>query len=699
MTDDLFSAADNTSKQNTAKNKHRVLAKKMHDADIAYYQKDDPILTDAQYDSLRTEIESLEKEYPTLKTENSPTQKIGSAPSSGFNKVQHSMAMLSLSNVFNENDAADFLARIRRFLGLSEDENIDLIAEPKIDGLSCALRYENGILTQAATRGDGTTGEDITSNVKTIQCIPHTLSGNAPELVEIRGEIYMSHSDFAALNKSQEENKKPIFANPRNAAAGSVRQLNTDVTAKRKLGFFGYALGSHTLTDIKTQQDIINKLKSWDIPMQDNIVNLSSINDLLKNYDRMQQIRSNLSYDIDGIVYKINRLDWQQRLGFVSRSPRWATAHKFPAEQAITTVESIDIQVGRTGALTPVARLTPITVGGVVVSNATLHNEDEINRKDIRIGDSVTIQRAGDVIPQIVNSHPEKRSKEIRPYKFPHICPACGSTTSREKGEAIRRCTGGLVCPAQAIERLKHFVSRLAFDIDGMGSKIIEQFYEEEIITSPVDIFNLQKINETLSPPLQQREGWGELSVNNLFTAIESCKTIDLNRFIYALGIRQIGESTAKRLARTYTDFATFQTSMHAAQAIDSEAYSDLIATDDIGPAAAIDLINFFAEPHNQKIIDQLTKILTITSFEKPNQNTAHKFTDKTIVFTGTMHQMTRAEAKAKAESLGAKVTGSISKKTDYLIAGEDAGSKLKKAKNLDINILSEEEWVKETKN
>ncbi len=492
----------------------------------------------------------------------------------------------------------------------------------------------------------------------------------------------MSHHDFEQLNAQQIEKGKDPFANPRNAAAGSVRQLDSTITAQRKLGFYAYALGQHSLDDIASQQDIINKLSGWGFPMQADITHVNSTRNLMDNYQSLLTKRPDLGYDIDGIVYKVNRLDWQERLGFVSRAPRWATAHKFPAEQAITRLNAIDIQVGRTGALTPVARLEPITVGGVVVSNATLHNEDEIRRKDVRIGDMVTIQRAGDVIPQIVNVIIDKRPSDSTEYSFPDTCPVCGSLAIREEDEAVRRCTGGLICNAQAIERLKHFVSRLAFDIEGLGSKIIEQFFTEGLITSPPDIFTLESRQEDITPPLSEREGWGALSVKNLFAAINKRRTIAFNRFIYALGIRQIGEATAKRLAATYGDLATLQGAMIAAQTPDSEAYQDLLAIEDIGSAVAKDLIAFFAEEHNQDVLNKLMAQLTLEPYKAPQGQSDHLFAGKTMVFTGTLHQMTRSEAKAKAESLGAKVSGSVSKKTDYVVAGEDAGSKLKKPPN-----------------
>lgn len=673
--------------------RHKKISQQMRKADEAYYQKDAPIITDSDYDNLRQELEALEEKYPALITANSPTQNIGVQPANGFSKVTHSVPMLSLSNVFNQDDVEDFFARIRRFLVLPDDEPIELLAEPKIDGLSCSLRYENGALIQAATRGDGAVGEDITNNVKTISSIPDKLSGTPPPILEVRGEIYMTHSDFAALNQRQLDADKPAFANPRNAAAGSVRQLDSAITASRPLGFYAYALGQNTLDNVTTQGEIMDTLSGFGFVTQQGVITLCTVDEIMGNYEDMIARRAKINYDIDGIVYKINNLDWQQRLGFVSRAPRWATAHKFPAEQAITILEDIEIQVGRTGALTPVARLTPVTVGGVVVSNATLHNEDEIERKDVRIGDTVTIQRAGDVIPQIVNVLTDKRPANSAPYEFPNTCPACGSAAIKEDDGVVKRCTGGLICPAQSIERLKHFVSRLAFDIEGLGSKIIEQLHQEHIIKSPADIFRLHAINETLSPPLQEREGWGELSVKKLFQAIENKKTIALNRFIYALGIRQVGEATAKRLASVYGLLDQLIISMESARNPESEAYEELLSIEDVGPVVAKDLTAFFAEPHNQEIVGQLSSMLTVKPYEAP-QTQSHAVTGKIMVFTGTMEKMSRAEAKAKAESLGAKVAGSVSKKTDFLVAGADAGSKLKKAQEAGVTILTEDEWL-----
>lgn len=675
-----------------ARARHGELVKQIEAADKAYYQEDAPDLSDADYDKLRAELLDIEKKYPELATAQSPSQKVGAAPREGFKKVKHAVPMLSLSNVFSEDDVEDFLTRVRKFLGLSDADPVEIVAEPKIDGLSCSLRYENRQLVQAATRGDGAEGEDITANIKTIDEIPQTLPDNAPDILEVRGEIYMGKKDFDALNQKQEEAGKQPFANPRNAAAGSVRQLDPSVTASRPIRFFGYALGEVSEQFAETHFEIREKLKSWGIPETDFKL-CASKGDIMENYEAIMEGRASLDFDIDGVVYKVNRLDYQERLGFVSRAPRWATAHKFPAEQAITRLNDIEIQVGRTGALTPVARLEPVTVGGVVVSNATLHNADEIERKDIRIGDMVVIQRAGDVIPQVVKVLEDKRKGDVPEYEFPDHCPACGSLAIREGDDVVLRCTGGLICPAQAVERLKHFVSRLAFDIDGLGAKIIEQFWEDDLIKSPADIFTLEERNKGSLTPIRAREGWGDLSEKNLFKSINERRNIAFNRFIYALGIRQVGEATAKRLAASYGDLQTWKAAMLNAQNHETESYQDLINIEDIGPAVADDLIGFFAEEHNIEILNALEEHLNIEAYDAP-QVSDSPVVGKTVVFTGTLTQMTRQEAKAKAESLGAKVSGSVSKKTDYVVAGEDAGSKLKKAKDLGVEVLSEEEWL-----
>lgn len=675
-----------------ARARHKELSKKIIVADKAYYQNDAPDLTDADYDKLRAELLEIEKKHPELATAQSPSQKIGAAPREGFKKVKHAVPMLSLSNVFSEEDVSDFLTRVRKFLGLSESDALEIVAEPKIDGLSCSLRYENRKFVQAATRGDGQEGEDITANIKTIDEIPQTLPADAPDILEVRGEIYMGKAAFDALNKKQEEAGKQPFANPRNAAAGSVRQLDSNITASRPIRFFGYALGEVSEGFATTHFEIREKLKAWGIP-ETSFKLCASTKDIMDNYDDIQEARAGLDFDIDGVVYKVNSLDYQERLGFISRAPRWATAHKFPAEQAITRLKDIEIQVGRTGALTPVARLEPVTVGGVVVSNATLHNADEIARKDTRIGDMVVIQRAGDVIPQVVKVLTDKRKGDEPEYEFPTHCPACGSLAIREGDDVVTRCTGGLICPAQAVERLKHFVSRLAFDIDGLGAKIIEQFWEDGLIKSPADIFTLEEGNKGSLTPIRAREGFGELSEKKLLKSINERRNVVFNRFIYALGIRQVGEATAKRLAATYGDLASLKMAMLAAQDAESEAFQDLINIEDIGPAVADDLVGFFAEEHNVEILDALDTYLDIQPYDLPKSSDS-PVAGKTVVFTGTLTKMSRQEAKAKAESLGAKVSGSVSKKTDYVIAGEDAGSKLKKAKDLEVEVLSEDDWL-----
>lgn len=673
-----------------ARARHKKLVSEIARHDELYHGKDAPEISDADYDRLRRELEKLEAEFPALMTEQSPSNKVGVAPSKGFRKVKHSVSMLSLSNVFSEEELGDFLEKVRRFLNASDD--IAVVAEPKIDGLSCSLRYENGRLVMAATRGDGFEGEDITANVQHISDIPKSLPEDVPDILEVRGEIYMKREEFIALNKRQEEAGKQIFANPRNAAAGSVRQLNSSITAQRPLHFFGYALGAVSEAFAENQWDIRKKLKGWGFVEAEPAALCATQQDIMAYYTKVEGLRPDLPYDIDGVVYKVNDLALQERLGFVSRSPRWATAHKFPAEKSVTVLKGIDIQVGRTGSLTPVARLEPVTVGGVVVSNATLHNEDEIERKDVRIGDHVTIQRAGDVIPQVLGPVLEKRPKDASKYIFPDHCPICNSIAIREEGEVIRRCTGGLICKAQAVERLKHFVSRNAFDIEGMGTKIIEEFYEDGLIQNPADIFQLEKMDKKSLTPLRAREGWGDQSARNLFESIKHRRSIGLDRFIYALGIRQIGEATAKKLAAFYTTFEHMREEMKKAQAEGSEARSDILNIEDVGPSVADDLLGFFAEKHNLQILDDLQKELTIQSYERPKAVNS-PVAGKTVVFTGTLVTLTRAEAKARAETLGAKVAGSVSKKTDYVIAGEDAGSKLKAAQELGVKILTEEEW------
>lgn len=669
--------------------------------DKLYHEQDAPMISDAAYDALRRRNEAIETRFPALQRADSPSLKVGAAPAAGFGKVQHTVPMLSLGNAFAEEDVAEFLARIARFLGLDAEEAVEVMAEPKIDGLSCALRYEGGKLVQGATRGDGTTGEEITANVRTIADLPQSLKGKGwPDVLEVRGEVYMSRHDFAALNARQEAAGAKVFANPRNAAAGSLRQLDPKITAARPLHFFGYAWGEISAPLGDTMAEARARLADWGFTLNEPAALCGGLDDLLAYYQRIMSERAELPFEIDGVVYKVNRLDLQQRLGFVSRAPRWAVAHKFPAEQAETRLNAITIQVGRTGALTPVANLEPISVGGVVVARATLHNEDEIARKDIREGDHVIIQRAGDVIPQVVSVVTAKRPKKSKPYVFPERCPVCGSLALREAGEAIRRCTGGLICDAQIVERLKHFVSRNAFDIEGLGGKHIEAFWQDGLVKSPADIFRLPDHEAEIA----EREGWGGTSAANLTAAIEARRTIALDRFVFALGIRQIGEATAKLLARTYGDFEGLRKALVAAQAERAAAresrkpeevgehYAELCNVEGIGMSMADDLVDFFAEDHNIAVLDDLAGQLTIEA--APAAATGDSpVAGKTVVFTGTLVTMTRSEAKAKAESLGAKVAGSVSKKTDYVVVGADAGSKAKKAEQLGVAMLSEEEW------
>ncbi|MDB3954132.1 NAD-dependent DNA ligase LigA [Alphaproteobacteria bacterium] len=665
------------------------LAKEIAHHDWRYHQQDDPEISDASYDSLRRQNEEIEIRFPHLKRADSPSDRIGASVSSSFKKVAHSRPMLSLGNAFGDEDVQEFDARVRRFLGLREEDPVDIVAEPKIDGLSASLRYENGKLQLGATRGDGAFGEDITRNLRTIADIPDTLSGDVPDIIGIRGEVYMGRNDFFSLNDRQETAGDKPFANPRNAAAGSLRQLDSAITSQRPLRFFAYSVGEQSDTIDATQWELLQSLKRWGFPINPLTRRCSTISDVLGAYREIGEQRADLDYDIDGVVYKVDRLDYQERLGLVSRAPRWAIAHKFPAEQAETVLERIDIQVGRTGALTPVAQLKPITVGGVVVSRATLHNEDEIKRKGMREGDHVIIQRAGDVIPQVVRPIVEKRGNKTTPYIFPTVCPECGSAAVREGDEAVRRCSGGLVCPAQAIERLKHFVSRDAFDIEGFGAKHIETFHEEGIIKTPADIFRLSNIKKIL----EKREGWGPQSVANLMAGIEERRTIALDRFIYALGIRQVGQATARLLARHFNSLLNLRTASAAANDPNHTAYKDLVNIDGIGPAVIDDIAAFFGEAQNQTLLDDLDTLLDIQEFTV--QTTAESpVSNKTVVFTGSLEKMNRSEAKARAESLGAKVTGSVSKKTDFVVAGADAGSKAQKAQDLGITVLTEEEWL-----
>ncbi|WP_207461887.1 NAD-dependent DNA ligase LigA [Azospirillum sp. SYSU D00513] len=758
-----------------------ALAREIAHHDELYHQKDQPEISDAEYDTLVRRNNAIEGRYPELRRADSPSLRVGSAPAAGFGKVRHALPMLSLGNAFAPEDAREFVARIRRFLGLAEDAAVEFVAEPKIDGLSCSLRYEDGRLVLAATRGDGAEGEDVTANVRTIRDVPHRLPAPYPAVLEVRGEVYMNRDDFLEMNRARADKGEPLFANPRNAAAGSLRQLDPKITAGRPLRFFGYALGELSEPIADTQSGVRRRLEGWGFQLNHPTECCRGADELLRHYERIGRERSALPFDIDGVVYKVDSLELQQRLGFVSRAPRWAIAHKFPAEKAQTRLKGITIQVGRTGALTPVAELEDITVGGVVVSRATLHNEDEIARKDVRVGDLVVVQRAGDVIPQIVGAVLEQRPEGTEPYRFPDHCPVCGSLAVREPDEAVRRCTGGLICAAQAKERLRHFVSRDAFDIEGLGEKIIEEFWDDELIRSPADIFTLQEREEAGTIRILGRPGWKEKSVQNLFAAIRQRRDgIELQRVIFALGIRHVGEVTAKSLARHYTtmenwiermieaghampgeawrdlhelngvgpttaatilawfadpesaaklDFYSGNDSLRletviaslgikrlnvrAAQALAQRygtleswratmtaavaqapgpAWLELVAVPDVGEVAAEEVASFFLEERNLTVVRDLAARLNVLPAEAPKA-VSSPVAGKTVVFTGTLETMTRAEAKARAEALGAKVAGSVSAKTDYVVAGADAGSKAAKAQELGVTILTEQAW------
>ena len=663
--------------------------------DELYYLKDAPEISDSDYDALRQRNGAIEKRFPKLIRPDSPSKRVGITPKTGFAKVSHGSPMLSLDNAFTEEDVVDFLARARRFLGLSEAEEVVTVAEPKIDGLSASLTYIDGKLIQAATRGDGDVGEDITNNVRTIADIPSVLQqGNIPPRIEVRGEIYMSGSDFNKLNQARELAGVALLANPRNAAAGSVRQLDASVTAARPLRFFAYGCGELPADlNLTTHEELLALLVLWGFPVNPLIEKCRTTGDIERYYQGVMESRPDLGYDIDGTVYKINRFDWQQRLGRVARSPRWAIAHKFPPEQGQTLLENIEIQVGRTGVLTPVAHLKPLTVGGVVVSRATLHNEDELQRKDIRAGDTVIVQRAGDVIPQVVKVVTEKRPDNSQPFQMPKVCPACGSEVMRNPGEVATRCTGGLVCKAQAALRLYHFVSKHAFDIEGLGLKHIDEFYHEGLLSTPVDLFHLQQRDAQSENPLAKREGWGDKSAQKLFNAISARRRISLDRFIYALGISQVGQTIAKLLGYTYGSFHNWREALMQASGDEaSAAYQELISVEGIGKSIAQDLLTFIHEPHNQQILDQLAEELTIEDVSRPIVKDS-PIAGKTVVFTGKLTTFSRAEAKARAENLGAKVASAISPKTDYLVVGEKPGSKARKAQELGVTVVSEEEW------
>jgi DNA ligase (NAD+) len=680
-----------------ARQEWKKLAAEIRKHDKLYYQQDKPVISDAEYDKLRRRLEALEKQFPELQTPDSPTQKVGAAPLEKFAKVKHSVPMLSLNNAMNEEEVREWEERIRRFLNLGEDQQIQLYCEPKIDGLSFSARYEQGQLVYALTRGDGEEGEIITANIKTIKGFPHTLEGKGwPEVLEVRGEVYMRHDVFESLNQKQKEMGGVEYANPRNAAAGSLRQLNSEITRLRQLSYFAYGWGEVSDPLGATQFESVQKLLDFGFKTigagrqsfsGKPVLVTQNLSEIMEFYRQKENERTSLNFDIDGLVYKINRLDWQEQLGFVGRAPRWAIAHKFPAEQAVTIVEGIDIQVGRTGALTPVARLKPVTVGGVVVSNASLHNEDEIARKDVRIGDTITVQRAGDVIPQIVSVDVSKRKGHPHKYKFPDHCPVCGSLAVRDEDEAVRRCTGGLTCEAQVVERLRHFVSRGAMDIEGLGEKQIIAFWQDGLIKNPADIFHLKEHYAAI----ESREGWGKKSADNLMMAIEKARDAAIDKFIFALGIRHVGEITGKLLSKHYGSFTAWFAAMKQLPK-GGEALATLDNIDGIGPKVAEAITDFFREPHNIELVEKLAKELKIRDAETVALDSP--VSGKTVVFTGTLVKLTRDAAKAQAERLGAKVASAVSAKTDFVIAGEDAGSKLKKAKELGVRVLTEEEWL-----
>ena len=669
-------------------------------ANLDYHRDDAPTISDAKYDALKRRNADIEAAFPNLVRDDSPSVQVGAPVSETFSKIKHPVRMLSLSNAFDADDVADFDSSIRKFLGLGVDAPLAYTAEPKIDGLSLALRYEVGKLVYAATRGDGQVGENVTANARTIKDIPEQING-APDVLEVRGEVYMAAKDFEALNAAQEKSGGKVFANPRNAAAGSLRQLDASITASRPLSFFAYAWGEISEPLGATQTEALAAFSKFGFTVNSRTKTCANIAKIIAHYDDIAAARSGLGYDIDGVVYKVDRLDYQEKLGFRSTTPRWAIAHKFPAEKAWTRLEAIDIQVGRTGALSPVARLSPITVGGVVVSNATLHNEDYIQGRDsngapiregrdIRVGDMVEIYRAGDVIPKISDVDLSKRPNDAKPYEFPSHCPECGSVATREEGDSVARCTGGFICRAQAVERLKHFVSRAAFDIDGLGEKQIEQFFERGWISKPGDIFRL---SQTRANELAELEGYGEKSIKNLFAGIVERRNIPLNRFLFGLGIRHLGETSSALLANFFGSWSRIQEVLIAARKSDAPEYSELLSIDGVGEVMAKALIDTFNDPQQQEIIMDLASELTIEDMEV-RDTSGSPVVGKIVVFTGTLEEMTRAQAKAQAEALGAKVSGSVSAKTDFVVAGPGAGSKAKKAQELGVTLLSEAEWL-----
>ena len=666
------------------------LAEQIAHHNTAYYRHDAPEISDADYDLLRQQYNTLVAQYPEAEPENSAANTVGATPDTAFGKHTHLVPMLSLDNVFGREEFESFISRASRFLGLEQKDStsLRLIGEPKIDGLSISLTYEHGKFIRGTTRGDGTEGEDVTANLRTLRDLPLELPAPYPDLIEIRGEVFLSKHDFLALNTAQEQAGKRLFANPRNAAAGSLRQLDPSITAQRPLSLFAYAQGFCSQKTTRSHWAYLQQLRAWGFSVNPLCRQIDGAAHAEAFFEDISRERADLAYDIDGVVYKIDDLSLQERLGFAGRAPRWAIAWKFPAEQATTRLNTIEIQVGRTGALTPVAHLEPVNVGGVLVTRATLHNEDEINRKDVREGDLVFVQRAGDVIPQVLGLAPQGSNATERgqPFQFPDHCPACGALAVRPEGEAVRRCTGGLTCPAQAVERLIHFVSRLAFDIEGLGDRSIREFYDAGLIRTPTDIFRLK----AHAPALEQRDGWGEQSVRNLLQAIEDRRTISLSRFIYALGIRRIGESNARLLARHYGSYTNWLCQMEAATVIGSDARLELGSITGIGNAIATDVVAFVAEPHNQTTLAELSAELHIT---EESAASGGPLAGKTVVFTGSLLTMTRPEAKATAERMGGKVSDSVSKKTDLVVLGEKAGSKAKKAAELNIQTMDEAEW------
>ncbi len=683
-----MTADDDEDKQSAAAELAR-LAAEIAGHDRRYHDEDAPSISDADYDALVGRYAALEARFPDLAPADGPSRRVGAPPAQGFEKVVHARPMLSLRNAFDEGDIGEFVESVRRFLNLAPETALAMRAEAKIDGLSIALRYEGGRLAQAATRGDGRTGENVTRNLETVAGVPKRLAGAAPEVLEVRGEVYMGHAEFRRLNAEREREGLALYANPRNSAAGSVRQLDPAVTAARRLRFFAYGWGEVGERPAETHGEWLERLRGWGFEVEPNGARSEDAAGLLAAWRRLAELRPELDYDIDGVVYKVDRIDWQERLGSAGRAPRWAIAHKFPAERALTVLEDISIQVGRTGALTPVATLRPITVGGVVVSRATLHNEDEIARKDIRVGDSVVVQRAGDVIPQVVEVRLDRRPEGARPFLAPESCPVCGSPARREGGDAVRRCTGGLVCRAQMVERLRHFVSRDAFDIEGLGRKHIEAFHADGLVETPADLFRLHRRRAELL----EREGWGEQSVDNLLAAIEARRSLPLDRFLFALGIRHIGERNARLLARHYGALDRLSAALAAAADREGEAWEALTGIDGMGEGRAEDLVAFFADDRHRAIVEDLRREVAVEAVAE-TAGGASALAGKTVVFTGALATLSRREAKARAERLGMKVAGSVSARTDYVVAGEASGAKRRRAEELGVAVLTEEAWL-----